>query len=195
MVATRIDPTNAALVLVDFTENLFGMCRPGTRDRIMTGAVALSKIGKLFELPIIVLGEGVEMAGALVPEVNEPHADAPHIRRSTFSAWDTPEFAQTIKSFDRTKIILAGIATDVCVTITALDLLRNSYEVYVVADASAAPTEQAELAAFHRLTQAGAVLVSWVGLAGEMMGDWKSPYAPGLEAIFGPHIQAMLSAR
>lgn len=83
MVATRIDPTNAALVLVDFTENLFAMCRPGTRDRIMTGAVALSKIGKLFELPTIVLGEGVEMAGALVPEVNEPHADAPHKHRQS----------------------------------------------------------------------------------------------------------------
>lgn len=195
VISTRITPENAALVLVDFTENLFGMCRPGTRERIMTGAIALSKIGKLFELPTIVLGEGVEMAGALVPEVNDPHADAPHIRRSTFSAWETPEFADAIRSIRRPKIILAGIATDVCVTITALDLIRNGYEVYVVADASAAPTEQAELAAFHRLAQAGAVLVSWVGLAGEMMGDWKSPFAPGLEAIFGPHITAMLAAR
>ena len=194
MPPSRLTPDNAALVLVDFTVNLFGMCRPGTRDRIMTGAVALSKIGKLFELPTIVLGEGVDMAGKLVPDVNDPHQDAPHIRRSTFSAWDTPEFADAIRAIGRSKVILAGIATDVCITITALDLIRNGYEVYVVADASAAPTEQAELAAFHRLTQAGAVLVSWVGLAGEIMGDWKSPYAEGLEAIFGPHIAAMLSA-
>jgi hypothetical protein len=171
------------------------MCRPGTRDRIMSGAVALSKIGKLFDLPTIVLGEGVDMAGPLVPKINDRHADAPHIRRSTFSAWDASGFAETIRSFNRPKIILAGIATDVCVTITALDLIRNGFEVYVVTDASAAPTEQAELAAFSRLTQAGAVLVSWVGLAGEMMGDWQSPYAEGLEAIFGPHIGEMLAAR
>lgn len=195
VVASRITPDNAVLVLVDFTENLFEMCRPGTRDRIMEGAIALSKIGKLFALPTIVLGEGVDMAGPLVPAVNDPHADGRHIRRSTFSAWDAPEFADAIREIGRKKIILAGIATDVCVTITALDLMRNDYEVYVVADASAAPTEQAELAAFHRLTQAGAILVSWVGLAGEMMGDWQSPYAEGLEAIFGPHIPAMLAAR
>lgn len=50
MVLSRLTAENASLVLVDFTENLFEMCRPGTRDRIMTGAVALSKIGKLFEL-------------------------------------------------------------------------------------------------------------------------------------------------
>ncbi|HET6433791.1 isochorismatase family protein [Dyella sp.] len=195
MPGRALSADDAALILVDFTENLFGMCRPGTAGRIRHGAIALAKIGKLFQLPTIVLGEGVGIAGPLVPEINDMHRDATHVQRSSFSAWDTSAFVDAVKATGRRQMILAGIATDVCVSLTSLDLLRNGYEVFVVADASAAPTEQAELAALTRLAHGGAALVSWVGLGGELMRDWKSPHAAGLEAIFQAHIGPMLEAR
>ncbi|MGN6150511.1 MAG: isochorismatase family protein [Lysobacteraceae bacterium] len=194
-IPSRITPDNAALVLVDYNVGLFEMVHPSRKRVIREGAIALSKMGEAFARPTLVLGEGVDISGPLVPEITERHRAAPHVRRSTFSAWDAEEFARTIEGFGRRKIILAGIATDVCVLITALDLLRHGYEVYLVADASGSQDPIAEQAALLRASRAGVVLTGWVGLIGEMMGDWNSKYAADVKGIFETHIPAVLEAR
>lgn len=194
-VPSRLTLDAAALVLVDFNAALVDMLPPGRREVVRQGAIALSRLAEAFALPTIVLGEGVDLAGPLLPEINDRHAAAPHVRRTTFSAWDTPAFADAVHATGRRQIILAGIATDVCVCLTALDLMRAGFQVCVVADASGSQDIIAEQAALLRLAQTGVVLTSWVGLAGELMGGWQSAHAPAVGAVFHEHIPAVLQAR
>ncbi len=58
---------------------------------------------------------------------------------------------------------------------TSLDLLRNGYRVYVLTDVSPTNNPRAYEAAFTRLVQAGAVPLTWVTLATDLVGDWNSP--------------------
>ena len=104
------------------------MLPPAPKQVVVEGAIALSKIGKVFDLPTIVLGQGAEdNFGLLVDEVVSIHKDAPHPVRHTLSAWNTPEFVEALRATGRKKIILAGVATDLCVSLLALDLMRNGY--------------------------------------------------------------------
>jgi nicotinamidase-related amidase len=55
---------------------------------------------------------------------------------------------------------------------TALDSLRDGYEVYPVVDAIAGTSPEAHRAGLERVTQAGGQPISWVSLACELQRDW-----------------------
>ena len=79
---------------------------------------------------------------------------------------------------------MAGISINNCLMLTALDAMAAGYEVYVVVDASGTNSQLVELAAMMRLTQAGAVMTSWVTLASELMNDWQTPEGAKVGALY-----------
>jgi nicotinamidase-related amidase len=60
----------------------------------------------------------------------------------------------------RSTVLLAGIEAHVCLLQTALDLLEDEFEVWVVTDACSSRTERNRDAAFDRLAGAGIELVT-----------------------------------
>jgi len=69
---------------------------------------------------------------------------------------------------ERNTIVIAGCEAHVCLLQTALDLLEDEFEVWVVTDACSSRTERNRDAAFDRLAGAGAELVTT-----EMVGfEW-----------------------
>jgi nicotinamidase-related amidase len=69
---------------------------------------------------------------------------------------------------ERNSIVIAGCEAHVCLLQTALDLLDDEFEVWVVTDACGSRTERNRDAAFDRLAGAGAELVTT-----EMVGfEW-----------------------
>ena len=57
---------------------------------------------------------------------------------------------------------------------TALDALREGYEVYPVVDAIGGTSPEAHRAGLDRVQQAGGQPVSWVSLACELQRDWAA---------------------
>lgn len=55
---------------------------------------------------------------------------------------------------------------------TALDALREGYEVYPIVDAIGGTSPEAHRAGLERVVQAGAQPISWVSLACELQRDW-----------------------
>ena len=55
---------------------------------------------------------------------------------------------------------------------TALDALRDGYDVYPVVDAIAGTSPEAHRAGLERVVQGGGQPVSWVSLACELQRDW-----------------------
>jgi hypothetical protein len=114
-------------------------------------------------------------------------ANAPKIGRTAPSAWREPKFVQAIQATGRRKIIFAGISIDNCVLLTALDAMRDGYEVHVVADVSGAESSFIERVALDRLIQAGAVPHTWVSLGSELLSDWRSPEGAALGQVYARH--------
>ena len=68
--------------------------------------------------------------------------------------------------------------------LTALDAVREGYEVYPVVDAIGGTSLEAHRAGLSRVAQAGGKPISWVSLACELQRDWaRQETVPGIVQI------------
>ncbi len=180
----RLTPSNSMLIMVDFLDGFLPGLRTIERSLFRANAEALARIGKIFKLPTIVLGEEGDFRGNFFPEVMQHLDHGVRVERHTPSAWDEPNFVAELEKIGRKKVIIGGISLDICTTMLTLDLLRNGYEVFVVVDASGSDTQLNEMAAMMRMTQAGAAMTSWGSLASELMKDWQTPEGPHVGELY-----------
>ena len=90
------------------------------------------------------------------------------------------EFLQAVRATGRRKLIICALWAEVCMACTALDVLRDGYEVYPVVDAIAGTSPEAHRAGLERVTQAGGQPIGWVSLACELQRDWaRQETVPG----------------
>jgi len=71
----------------------------------------------------------------------------------------------------RRKLIFCALWTEVCMAFTALDALREGYEVYPIVDAIGGTSLEAHRAGLERVVQADGQPISWVSLACELQRD------------------------
>ena len=84
----------------------------------------------------------------------------------------------------RQSIVMAGVEAHVCVLQTALDLLEDEFEVWVVTDACTSRTERNRDAAYDRLAGAGAELVTSEMVAFEWVRSAEHPDFKLLQQLF-----------
>ncbi|WCD82470.1 isochorismate family cysteine hydrolase YcaC [Pseudomonas sp. TUM22785] len=185
----RLDKDNAAVLLVDHQAGLLSLVRDIEPDKFKNNVLALADLAKFFKLPTI-LTTSFETGpnGPLVPELKELFPDAPYIARpGQINAWDNEDFVKAIKATGKKQLIIAGVVTEVCVAFPTLSALEEGFEVFVVTDASGTFNEMTRNAAWNRMSQAGAQLMNWFGVACELHRDWRND-VEGLAALCSNHI-------
>lgn len=180
----KLTPQNAGLIMVDFLTGFDPGLNTIPKAVFNQNATALAKMSNIFNLPTIMLGEEGGFRGKFYPLVGEYLSKATRVERHTPSAWDEPNFQTAVKKLNRKKLIVGGISLDICTQLLTLDLLRAGYDVYVVTDCSGSDQALAETSAMMRMTQAGAVMVTWGTLASELMKDWISPYGEAVGKLY-----------
>jgi nicotinamidase-related amidase len=83
----------------------------------------------------------------------------------------------------RSTVLLAGIEAHVCLLQTALDLLEDEFEVWVVTDACSSRTERNRDAAFDRLAGAGIELVTTEMVLFEWLQTAEHPLFKDVQAL------------
>ena len=181
-----LDASQSQLVLVDYQQRL--MPAIFESQAVLANAVRLGRMAGLLEVPVwgteenpSKLGENVAELRALcqrtLPKmhfsaVEEGLADwlrAP-AKAPQGNARSLPKHLQKAQkpAEERNTVVIAGCEAHVCLLQTALDLLEDEFEVWVVTDACGSRTERNRDAAFDRLAGAGAELVTT-----EMVGfEW-----------------------
>ncbi|MDC7818659.1 MULTISPECIES: isochorismate family cysteine hydrolase YcaC [Pseudomonas] len=185
----RLDKENAAVLLVDHQAGLLSLVRDIEPDRFKNNVLALADLAKYFKLPTI-LTTSFETGpnGPLVPELKALFPDAPYIARpGQINAWDNEDFVKAIKATGKKQLIIAGVVTEVCVAFPALSALEAGFEVFVVTDASGTFNALTRDSAWNRMSNAGAQLMTWFGLACELHRDWRND-VEGLGTLFSNHI-------
>ena len=185
----RLDKDNAAVLLVDHQTGLLSLVRDIDPDKFKNNVLALAAAAKYFNLPTI-LTTSFEQGpnGPLVPELKEMFPEAPYIARpGQINAWDNEDFVKAIKATGKKQLIIAGVVTEVCVAFPALSALAEDFEVFVITDASGTFNALTRDSAWDRMSNAGAQLMTWFGMACELHRDWRNDIE-GLGALFGAHI-------
>ncbi len=84
---------------------------------------------------------------------------------------------------ERPRIVIAGCEAHVCLLQTALELLEQEFEVWVVTDACSSRTERNRDAAFDRLAGAGAELVTTEMVGFEWLRTAEHPEFKAVQAL------------
>jgi nicotinamidase-related amidase len=92
-----------------------------------------------------------------------------------FSCCAIPSVTEGFRRDARTKVVLAGMETHVCVLNTALDLLAQDFRVYVAADAVASRYAIDHDVALRRLEKAGAIVTTAETVGFEWAGGSDHP--------------------
>ena len=185
----RLDKDNAAVLLVDHQTGLLSLVRDIDPDKFKNNVLALAAAAKYFNLPTI-LTTSFEQGpnGPLVPELKDMFPDAPYIARpGQINAWDNEDFVKAVKATGKKQLIIAGVVTEVCVAFPALSALEEEFDVFVVTDASGTFNHLTRDSAWNRMSQAGAQLMTWFGMACELHRDWRNDIE-GLGTLFSNHI-------
>lgn len=185
----KLDKENAVVLLVDHQAGLSSLVRDIDPDKFKNNTLALSALSKYFNLPTILTTSFEDGPnGPLWNEIKEIHPDAPFIARpGQINAWDNEDFVNAVKATGKKQIIIAGIVTEVCVEFPTLSALEEGYEVFVVTDASGTFNQITRDAAWNRMSNAGANLMSWFNTACELHRDWRND-VEGLGSLFSKYI-------
>ena len=171
-----LDAAESQLVLVDYQAKLMPAIFEGSA--VAANAVRLGQIAKLMDVPIWGTEQNPSRLGQNLPEIrglcantlSKMHFSAveeglsdwlrPEVKAPAGNARSLPKHLQKPKEPERSMIVIAGCEAHVCLLQTALDLLEDEFDVWVVTDACGSRTERNRDAAFDRLAGAGAELVT-----------------------------------
>lgn len=190
----RLTKDNATLALIDHQTGLLSACRDIPTETLRSNIVALAKIGKVFNLPVILTqgGHGGENAGGpLMRELVEMFPDVPIVDRHHVNAYDDPKFREQIQKHGRKKLIMAGCTTDVCLAFPAMSAVADGYDVYAVIDASGNWDLLTTHAAMIRMSQAGVIVTNWAAIWGELLRDHNNSEDEPSMQVVGEHIPAL----
>lgn len=197
MAYQRWNAQNAALLLIDHQVGTVEWMHSAPKRSVKRNALALAKAAAVEDLPVLITSSMESGAqGALFPELETilPGAFENRIKRSGIvDAFDDPNFAEAVRALGRTKLIIAGLLTEVCVVYPALNAKHEGYEIQVVADASGSATKMADNIALDRMRQAGVTITSTVQIISELVSNWSEGAGLTLMPVLG-EIYADLAA-
>ncbi|THJ66743.1 hydrolase [Arthrobacter echini] len=168
-----LTPDNSVFLFIDQEPQMyFGL---GSHDpaAVLNAIVGLAKAAKVWDVPTVYTTVAADsFTGYLPYQQQEVFPDKTPIDRSTLNAWEDERIVDAIKQSGRTKLVVSGMWTEVCLLLPVLSALEQGYEVYVVTDASGGQTVEAHESAMVRMTQAGAIPVTWMQVMLELQRDW-----------------------
>ncbi|MFE4394630.1 hydrolase [Kitasatospora xanthocidica] len=168
-----LTPDNAVVLFVDHQPQMFFGTGSGDRTAIVNATVGLAKAARAFDVPTVLTTVAAEsFSGPLLPQLAAVFPKAEVLDRTSMNAWEDEAVVEAVKATGRGKVVIAGLWTEVCLVLPVLSMIDQGYEVYVVTDASGGVSPQAHEHAVQRMTQAGAVPVTWVQVLLELQRDW-----------------------
>ena len=168
-----LTPENAAFLFIDYQPSQLAAVRSMDHELLLKNAVSTVRTIKTFGGPVVHSTVNVASGqGPALPELAGLLAEDKPLDRTTVNSWEDLEFVQAVHPTGRRKLIFCALWTEVCMAFTALDALREGYEVYPVVDAIGGTSPEAHRAGLERVMQAGGQPISWVSLACELQRDW-----------------------
>ncbi|KVV23136.1 isochorismatase [Burkholderia cepacia] len=191
----KLRAEETAMLLIDHQVGTMSWVNSIPFEEMKANALLLARTAQVMKLPAVLTSSMEDHAqGPLLAELEQilPQEFAARIKRAgVVDAMDDPDFAAAVRATGRRKVIVAGVTNDVCTVHPTVTLLREGYEVHVVADAGGSSTQLSDHMSLVRMEQAGAVMTSTMQVITELVGTWASTEGQQLAAA----IQTVLNAR
>ena len=166
------DRAESILVVIDLQERLAAAMPPDARERtVRNTGILLQAAGKL-GVPALLTEQYRKGLGPTVSEVSSHAGESVRsFEKTCFSCRGADGFPSAISDTGRRQLVLTGMEAHVCVLQTAIELLGEGREVFVVEDACCSRLAANHQNAMNRLRQAGAVVANTESVLFEWLRD------------------------
>ena len=170
--ASLLRPEDSVLVLIDHQPYQLANVNSHEPQMVVNNVAGLSKAAKAFNVPTILTTVIADRGGLLFPQITDVFPGQEVIDRTFINTWQDPKVVDAVKATGRKQLIIAGLWTEVCVAMPAIQALGEGWDVTVVTDASGGVSVEAHEVAIKRMAAAGANVMTWLAVAAEWQRDW-----------------------
>lgn len=165
-------PEDSVLLLIDHQPYQLANLNSHEPQMAVNNATGLAKVAKAFGVPTILTSVLAARGGLIFSQITDVFPDQEVIDRTLINTWQDPKVVDAVKATGRKQLIMAGLWTEVCVAMPAIQALGEGWEVTVITDASGGISVEAHEVAIQRMIAAGANVMTWLALAAEWQRDW-----------------------
>ncbi len=186
--SSLLRPEDSVLVLIDHQP--FQLTNVNSHDPHMAvnNATALAKSAKAFGVPTVLTSVIEDRGGKIFPQITDVFPDQEVIDRTFINTWEDKKVVDVVKATGRKQLIIAGLWTEICVAMPAIQAAGEGWDVTVVTDASGGVSLESHQVAIQRMAAAGINLMTWLAVTAEWQRDWaRTDTAPAVTDVLIQH--------
>ena len=165
---TKLD--SCQLVVIDIQAKLATAMPVDAMAAVIKQTQVMLQAAHLLSMPTLFTEQYPQGLGHTLPELAATISPATVIEKTAFSACAEPKFNAKL-SRDKSQVVLLGMEAHICVLQTALDLLANHKQVFVLEDAVISRNPANKANAMARMRDAGCVITNTESVLFECIGN------------------------
>lgn len=182
-------PEDSVLVLIDHQPYQLTNVNSHDPHMVVNNTTGLAKTAKAFRVPTILTSVIADRGGLIFPQITDVFVGQEVIDRTFINTWEDKKVVDTVKATGRKQLIIAGLWTEICVAMPAIQAAGEGWDVTVVTDASGGVSVEAHEVAIQRMIAAGVNMMTWLAVASEWQRDWaRTEHAAELSEVLIQHV-------
>ncbi|SJN47810.1 hydrolase [Sphingobacterium sp. JB170] len=168
-------PEDSIVVLIDHQPFQFANLHSHDPQGIINAVTGLSKAAKLFNVPTILTTVIEQQGGLIIKQIQDVFPEQKPINRTFINTWEDSNVTDVVAKTGRKQLIIAGLYTEICVAMPAIQAAAEGYDVFVVTDACGALSVEAHDMAIRRMEAHGITPINWIAV----ISEWQRDHARG----------------
>ncbi|MET0463392.1 MAG: hydrolase [Chitinophagaceae bacterium] len=164
-------PEDSIVVLIDHQPFQFANLHSHEPTMIINAVTGLAKAAKVFSVPTILTTVLEERGGFILKQLQDVFPDQKPINRTFINTWQDTNVTSIVANSGRKQLIIAGLWTDICVAMPAIQAAGEGYDVFVVTDACGSSSKEAHDMSIRRMAAHGITPINWLAVASEWQRD------------------------
>ncbi|MGY2736664.1 hydrolase [Sphingomonas sp. UYP23] len=168
-----LSPTDHVLLMIDFQSQMAFATKSIDATTLRNNAALIGHAAKVFDVPTILTTVAEKsFSGPMFDEVKEAFPGQAMFDRTSMNTWEDEAVIAEVNRIGKTRIVLSGLWTGVCIVGPAASATDQGFEVYFISDACGDISSEAHERACQRMTQLGAVPMTSLQYLLELQRDW-----------------------
>ena len=171
--ARLLNAADHTLIMIDYQSQMAFATKSISATELRNNAGLVASAAAGFDVSTILTTVAEKsFSGPMFSEVTAPFPDKGLLDRTSMNTWEDEAVIAEVNAIGKSRIVLAGLWTSVCIVGPALSALDQGFEVYVITDASGDVSTEAHERAVARMIQAGAQPITSLQYLLELQRDW-----------------------
>uniref|UniRef100_UPI000D3A92EF hydrolase n=1 Tax=unclassified Variovorax TaxID=663243 RepID=UPI000D3A92EF len=168
-----LTPKDHTLVMIDFQSQMAFATHSIEAITLRNNAALVANAAAGFGVPTILTTVAEKsFSGPMFSEITDAFPGQKMLDRTSMNTWEDAAVIDRVNEIGKSRIVLSGLWTGVCIVGPALSAIDQGFEVFVIADACGDVSAEAHNRAMDRMVQAGAQPMTSLQYLLELQRDW-----------------------